>query len=375
MYKSEDGSNYTEITGRMPSSGYELNQTKSYCILNGSKDTNAVLKTIDGDHVISNLAKGEKCYLYFDRHLLTAEDTLVKLNITNVKSETPTFANGATTDEGIYKVADGMYGGYSYYWRGAVTNNYVKFANKCWRIVRINGDGTIRLIYDGSTCHANGTNTTDSIAVADQQYDINRENSSAAGWTYTLGSQRPSNNATATSSTAKTQTENWYASNIGNNMNYSSKVAEGKFCNDRSVTSGSWNATQSGSIFNYAPYNRVISASPTLSCPSGDIYTLKVGAITIDEAIFAGSKQEVYNTFNTSYYLYNGQEYWTMSPFKGCGNGGSTDVFIVQDSGNLWNAGWTGVNYNHGLRPVINLIAETKFSSGNGTQSNPYVVK
>ena len=85
-----------------------------------------------------------------------------------VKPGTPTFSSIATTDQGVYKVSDPVYGGYSYYWRGAVTNNYVKFAGKCWRIVRINGDKSIRLIYDGTTCHANGTSTADSIAVANR---------------------------------------------------------------------------------------------------------------------------------------------------------------------------------------------------------------
>ena len=39
--------------------------------------------------------------------------------------------------------------GTSYYYRGNVTNNYVKFAGFYWRILRINGDGSIRMIYAG----------------------------------------------------------------------------------------------------------------------------------------------------------------------------------------------------------------------------------
>ena len=51
--------------------------------------------------------------------------------------------------------------GDSYYYRGNVTNNYVKFADKYWRIVRINGDGTVRVIYDGTSAHANGESSED----------------------------------------------------------------------------------------------------------------------------------------------------------------------------------------------------------------------
>ena len=75
------------------------------------------------------------------------------------KEETSNFANTATTDEGIYSAQDDY--GTSYYFRGATTNNYVKFAGFYWRIVRINGDGTIRLIYDGTSAHANGESSED----------------------------------------------------------------------------------------------------------------------------------------------------------------------------------------------------------------------
>jgi len=67
-----------------------------------------------------------------------------------VKPGTPTFSSIATTDQGVYKVSDPVYGGTSYYWRGAVTNNYVKFADKYWRIIRINGNGSVRLLYAGT---------------------------------------------------------------------------------------------------------------------------------------------------------------------------------------------------------------------------------
>ena len=63
------------------------------------------------------------------------------------------------TDGYLCKAKDAY--GDSYYYRGNVTNNYVKFADKYWRIVRINGDGTVRVIYDGTVAHANGEKSTD----------------------------------------------------------------------------------------------------------------------------------------------------------------------------------------------------------------------
>ena len=107
---------------------------------------------------------------------------------------------------------------------------------------------------------------------------------------------------------------------------------------------------------------------PTLSCPSGDTYTLKVGAITADEVIYAGG----WNANNKSYYLYNGQNYWTMSPYNWYSISASAAVFYVNSDGIL-----SGplVSNSYGLRPVINLKADTLFATGGtGTQSNPYVV-
>ena len=63
------------------------------------------------------------------------------------------------TDGYLCKAKDAY--GDSYYYRGNVTNNYVKFADKYWRIVRINGDGTVRVIYDGTSAHTNGEHSTD----------------------------------------------------------------------------------------------------------------------------------------------------------------------------------------------------------------------
>ena len=367
MYKSEDKTNYTEIND-MPNEGYIINESKSYCNMsNGNKDTTAVLKTINGNHTIGKLKKNDKCYLYFDKQS-TGSETILG-NIT-VNSGTPTFSNIATTDEGVYKVSDGMYGGYSYYWRGAVTNNYVKFGGFCWRIVRINGDGSMRLIYDGATCHANGTSTSESIAKASVAYNTSYNNSSYVGWTYTAGSQRT---LSGTASNAKTQLESWYNSNLASQA---SKIADGKYCNDRNVGakysgwSGTWATTWSatGTQFAYAGVDRLWNKyQPTLSCPTGDVYTLKVGLITADEVEFAGGK----NANNTSYYLYNGQNYWTMSPFDWYSSG-IADVFFVRHDGylDLWY-----VYSTYGLRPVINLKAGTLFATGgNGTQSNPYVV-
>ena len=292
----------------------------------------------------------------------TSEDTLAKLNITNYKTTTPSFKNVATTDEGIYRVSDGMYGKYSYYWRGAVTNNYVKFGGFCWRIIRINGDGSIRLIYDGTTCHANGTSTVESIAKTNVVYNTLSSQSNYVGWTYTGTSQRT---LSGTSSNAKKQLDSWYNSNLANQT---SKIADGKYCNDRNVGTGgattTWGIT--GLAFSYAAGTRRNDKSPSLVCNSEDVYSLKVGLITADEVMYAGGNEKS----NGSYYLYNGQYYWTISP--GGWQGGDAKVLYVSNNG---ASGGNPVTDAYGLRPVINLRSDVTFSGGNGTLDNPYVVQ
>ena len=364
MYKSDDGTNYTEID-TLPESGYLINEEKSYCTVNNvDKDNNARIYTNNGEHIIKNLSKNEKCYLYFD-NATTAKsiDELVNKLSKIAKIESPDFSKIATTDEGVYKEKDGMYGGYSYYWRGASTTNYVKFGGYCWRIVRINGDGTMRLIYDGTTCHNNGEITTDSI-VTNTAYNTNYNKSEYVGWTYTEGLQRPTNNNEGTDTSIKITLENWYNINL---KSQETKIADGKYCNDRNVENGqSWSSAPS-STFYYAGYKRLYTDyAPTLGCAVLDTYVLKVGLITADEVMYAGGK----DIDNKQYYLYNGQDCWTMSP-RYWWNSGYAYMFTVNSGGYL--GGYFGVHGNLGVRPVINLNANINLS-GNGTINDPYEV-
>ena len=73
---------------------------------------------------------------------------------------------------------------------------------------------------------------------------------------------------------------------------------------------------------------------------------------------------------NGSYYLYNGQYYWTISP--GGWQGGDAKVLYVSNNG---ASGGNPVTDAYGLRPVINLRSDVTFSGGNGTLDNPYVVQ
>ena len=318
------------------------------------------------------LTKKTRCYLYFDKNAepsVPASDVIAAIK-NNANATTPSFSTSAVHDEGVFNMSDEMYGGTSYYFRGAVTNNYVMFSGFCWRIVRINGDGTIRIIYDGTTCHENGTSTEESIAVTGQPYNTSYNKSNYVGWTYTSGQQRT---LSGTDSNAKSQTELWFNTNItGINAE---KVADGKFCNDRNAGTppSDWSGflstwSESGKSFTYAGLRRILQTfAPKLSCNSGDIYTLKVGIITADEVEMAGGN----NANNTSYYLYNGNSYWTMTPSDWDHLSVYPSMLFVTDGGYISYYG--NVKTSIGLRPVINLRSDIALT-GSGTQNDPYVV-
>ena len=96
------------------------------------------------------------CMLVLNNH-----ETSVETAKTAIKAKgTPDFSKIAPNDsetDGLYMAEDDE--GESYYYRGAVKNNYVSFAGFTWRIIRRNGDGSVRLIYAGKSTSDTGDNT------------------------------------------------------------------------------------------------------------------------------------------------------------------------------------------------------------------------
>ncbi len=348
----------------------------SYCITTDNICTSTTSATINNNSYTVELESKEENQMVCTRlngtskiicsNPLKVQQTLLKdaiLANNEVNSGTPNFSSTATTDEGVYATTDNL--GTSYYFRGAVTNNYVSFAGYYWRIIRINGDGSIRIIYDGTSAHANGESSSDR-QTGTSAYNSSYNYSYYVGYTYQTGAQRPSSQNSGTASTIKGVLDNWYQTNIANKGYDDKVVSTPGFCNDRNTASGS-NWVASGTTFYYAAYYRVYgSTQPTLKCSNtNDIYTIKVGLITADEVRMAGGT----TSSNNSYYLYTGQTYWTMSPYRFSGS--DAYVFAVFSSGYLDHWRVSGAT---GVRPVLNLSADVTISGGNGTSETPYVV-
>ena len=285
--------------------------------------------------------------------------------------------------------------GTSYYFRGAVKNNYVEFANKCWRIVRINGDGSVKLVlHNDNTSKAadpcsSANNSTDAAFARYSEttyasaFNTNYNDNAYVGFMYgTAGaSDYASAHANTNKSTILNNLESWYKNNL---ESYESKLADTIWCNDKSTVSGGpgygTNSTD------YAAYNRLrFTKQPTLICPNdnkggklskftvkdttngnGNL-TYKIGLLTADEIAFAGS---IAYTYNRSTYLQENTGtnwWWSLSPFAF--DGSSANVWFVGSGGLL--------DYVSGLsclRPVISLISSTNVT-GDGTSENPYVVE
>ena len=313
-----------------------------------------------------------------------------------VNETTPDFSKVATTNEGLFKADDdytATTGMKSYYFRGAVDNNWVKFGKDStgkdiyWRIIRINGDGSIRMIYTGTSKPESGTATVmtgEGTQISTSAFNSSYNNPAYVGYMYTASAQH----GNSTSSPIKTTIDNWYkTTTLETDTTTKSLVADQIFCNDRSATTSSSGTPGeiSGSMststdYLYGAYVRLVTnKSPQLKCPTAsDKFTVNtsngngaltypVGIITADEVAMAGGIYDFVNT-NSSYYLYTNQDYWLGSPYRFYSSRASE--FYVTSSGYL---GSGRMAYTIGARPVVSLSSKAKLS-GNGTYSNPYTV-
>ena len=327
------------------------------------------------------------------------------LGTIKVNLDTPDFSKTAQANcegienceetNGIYEGTDDY--GTTYYYRGAVDNNWFQFGTNSsgqplyWRIVRINGDGSVRLIYNGTSTATTGDSTMiETDQETDQEFNTSNDNNAYVGYMYKSGEVH----GLTTNSSIKTTLDNWYTNNIENeekNLHYGQYIdGNAGFCGDRTSTTTNGGAPNdtggTGTTKTYygARYRLNTNKTPTFKCTyedaskvKQDLYTTNgsskgngkltypIGLITADEVAFAGGVNFV---SNTSYYLYNNARYWTMSPCNFSSYGWAF-VFNV-DSGRLENYIVDGFD---GIRPVINIRSDVEIT-GTGSQNDPFKV-
>ena len=405
------------------------------------------------------------CMLVLNNHEATTEAAK-----TAIKAKgTPDFSKIAPNDtetDGLYMAEDDD--GESYYYRGAVKNNYVSFAGFIWRIIRRNGDGSVRMIYSGKSTSDTGDNTMIGSSQFNSKYwdptyvgykynedfSLHESNGTTGyswftnttkynfgtGYTFDESTKKFTltgdikqltwndnhdeivnnqlysclntdcnvlykitgySNATTmivqpityssnsllsaqtntTDSSIKTKLDSWYKSNL---VSYTSYLADETFCSDRSISSGTGYKMDSYTFYN--AYNRLQDRkTPSLKCSQeSDRFKVSntsakldypIGLIQADEVALAGGRAYYNDSYspNSNYYLYNGKYFWTLSPSYFASNSSVAFVWHVMPSGSL--SPWPYVTDSNGVRPVINLKADTLITKGDGSSLNPFTIK
>ena len=308
------------------------------------------------------------------------------------------ITSNKNTTEALLASTEDDYGT-SYYFRGAVTNNYVQFANKCWRIVRVGGDGSVKLILhnDNTAGAANpcaSANNSANAAFArysgttyESAFNTNTDDNAYVGFMYGIAgaSDYATTHANTNKSTILTNLETWYNNNL---KTYESVIDNSVWCNDKTnvtdTTYNPWNMSNVNglgygkNVTYYGATQRLISTSgstggtgPSLKC-NGELskITSKIGLITADELAFAGYGGGLGNT--TTYLQENATDdwWWSLSPY-GFFFGSHAGVWVVHGSSGYFERSY--VLDARGVRPSISLKPSTNVT-GNGTSDTPYKI-
>ena len=314
----------------------------------------------------------------------TLYDQLLIDNST-IKTRTDFDTTFTETNTGtLYKATESIAGNTPkdvYYFAGDAKNNWVKFANFYWRIIRTNYDGSIRLLYAGTSPD------TTSGYIGKSAFNTTKNDPMYVGYKYGTTGSLENNRLNTNDSTIKTYVDNWYKNNLTAYTKYIS--TEAVYCNDRELASGSTYST--GSSFNYAPYGRLATnKTPTYNCANiKDAFsgsnseaklTYPIGLMTADEVAYAGGKAFTNLPSPYAWYYLNsaggsitGSTYWySLSPIYWYGS--FSWVWGVAGSDNTGYLGRNDVLGSLAVRPVISLKSCTLYSTGNGAPETPYEI-
>ena len=251
-----------------------------------------------------------------------------------------------------------------------------------WRIIRTNHDGSIRLLYVGTS------HDTTSGNIGMSAFNTSDNSPKYVGYKHGEDTAYDTIRNNTTDSTIKTFIDSWYQNNLTSYTKYLSTSAV--YCNDRSE--GTDQTYSASAKFNFAPYSRMdydtdgAKANPSYNCTdirdafSADNTSAKldypVSLMTADEIAFGGGVAS--QTMNTPYAWFISNSagtqvstyWWSLSPIHW---NGSTAVvwYWLSDGASLINS---LVSSTNAVRPVLSLKSCTLYSTGNGTYETPYEI-
>ncbi len=406
---------YKKVDNGLIPTNKELNEELTYCKVGeeelkgkASYNNRGINITVSNNTIDFTGIKqaGTKCYLYFDlKQKENSEITKDKLHLAvNTTGEgCPVLNNDgsanivsvSTEENGLLCEGADDYGT-TYYFRGVLDNNWVKIGDYYWRIIRINGNGTIRLIYVGKSTSSTG------LIKSGVKFNTSANDNKYVGFMYGSSSNDyKSATENKNLSNVLTELKTWWTGSDFPEAYKKYVDGETGFCNDRTPygdsSSGSPMDKENRGYGTISPtyYGSRIrietNKKSIFKCmQENDLFTIAgsekgnkalpvpVGLITADEVIFAGGLMPS----SPKYWLSNGSYYWTMSPSIYLdGSLYYSEEYIVTGSsgGTLYAMTVTNTILDRtdiGIRPVINLKADTPFTSdGDGTTEHPFTVK
>ena len=351
-------------------------------------ETNTCSGTLSGStYTISNITGAKTCNISFKEENPFTSGTLTyqlyKDKTVRLTSPRGTGYNVVYTSDNTKTLYTATENGTTvYYFAGNAQDNWVKFGEYYWRIIRTNSDGGVRLLYHGAS-----TTATDAYISTSTKYNSTHNDPMYVGYMYGTSGSLENNRKNTNSSTIKEVIDTWFVNTLKTKYNnYISTTAV--YCNDRSVTDGTYSTT---SAFKYAAYTRLnTNKAPTYDCAAmEDRFTVSsstgngkltypIALMTADEVAFAGG---VYGSPATTWYYYNsakgsstGEEWWwLMSPHDKYSKLAIAFSVIGSDSpGDL--GGYSYVGNSGGVRPVISLKSDVLYKSGDGSANFPYQI-
>ena len=358
-----------------PNSGYKLELESDTC--NGTLSGNT--------YTISNITGNKTCSITFKQYLPLYDKILA--DNTTIKTRTDFNTTFTETNTGtLYKATESIAGNTPkdvYYFAGDAKNNWVKFGGFYWRIIRTNYDGSIRLLYSG-TSH----NTTAGY-IGTSKFNTSTNDPMYVGYKYGTTDSLENNRLNTNDSTIKTYIDNWYNNNLSSYSKYIS--TEAIYCNDRELVPESTYKTD-GTTFYYAPFGRLnTNKTPTYNCTNiKDAFsgsnseaklTYPIGLMTADEIAYAGGKAITSLPSPYAWYYLNsangsitGSTIWcSLSPSYWLGS--LSGVWVVYGFGLPGYLNGNSVADTYAVRPAISLKSCIKYSTGNGTANNPYTIE
>ena len=344
--------------------------------------TNDVTPTVSGNTLkFSNVQKGTICSVY--EVLPTLTEQLLSDKTTRPGART-SFSSVLTTDNTKTLYTGTENGTTVYYFAGNATDNWVQFGGYYWRIIRTNSDGSVRLLYHGTS-----TTATDAVINTSTAFNTTYNNPMYVGYMYGTSGSLESNRTNTNNSTIKQVIDTWYQNNLEAKgyTKYLSTTAV--YCNDRSNPAGGYNTGKTS--FNYGARTRLdTNKTPTYDCTDiNDKFTVDtstgngkltypIALMTADEVSFAGG---LYGKDAPTWYYKNSANgsstgstwWWLLSP--NYWGGSDARVFFVYGSSIPGYLSNYGVGNAFGVRPAVSLKSCIKYSTGNGSASDPYTIK